>query len=61
MLGIVSINKILHNATTLKDSDQLSVGERIRKSRNSSIGIDFEEPGFFLRVLCEADLGMLVG
>lgn len=55
MLRVVLLNQILHDATGLEKTKCLSVGECVCQSRDSSIGIDFEEPRFFLRVFGDVD------
>lgn len=45
VLGVVTVNKVLHDGTTLEQVDRLAVREGVRQGRNTSIGVDLEEPG----------------
>jgi hypothetical protein len=54
------VNKILHNTPTLKDSNLLAIAESVRDGWNAAVGIDLEEPGFFLGVFGELDFGRFV-
>lgn len=55
MFRVVLLNQVLHDATGLKKTNCSAVGERICQSRDSSIGIDLEEPWFLLRVFGDVD------
>lgn len=54
-------NQVLHNTATLKHPDRLPVLEPIRQSGDPPIGIDLQEPGFFLFVGREVDFVDFVG
>lgn len=60
MLAIIPIDEVLHNAPALENANRLAIGELIRQSRDAAVGIDLQEPGFFLCVLLERDFGHLV-
>jgi len=60
VLSIIPVNKVLHDTAALKHPDSLPVSEPVSKSRDAAVGVDIQEPLFFLRVLGDVDLGVLV-
>lgn len=61
MILVVFIDKVLHDGTTLEEPNGLSVGESVSQGGDPAIGVDFEKPRFFLRVLGDVDFGELIG
>lgn len=61
MLWVVVLDQVLQDATRLEDINLLAIGESIGYGRNTAIGVDLEEPWFFLLVLAELDLLNFVG
>ena len=61
VLGVVTLNEILHDASRLEQVDGLAIGELVGQGRNAAIGVDGEEPVLLLRVLGNIDLLNLVG
>ena len=55
MIFIIVFYEILHDGARLKKSNSFSIRERIREGWNTSIGIDFEEPWFFLDILLDVN------
>lgn len=41
---VVLLSQILKDASGLEETNLLAIGERVRDSGNTSIGIDFQEP-----------------
>lgn len=60
MVLVIAIYKILLDRARFKETDLLSVSESVGDSRNSAIGVDFQEPGLLLLVLGKGELGDLV-
>lgn len=60
VLGIISVDQILHDTPTFKNTNHFPVRESVGKSRDAAIGIDIQEPLFLLRVLGDVDFGMFV-
>lgn len=56
MLRIVAVGEVLQNTAGFEDIDRLAVGKLISYGGNTAIGVDFEEPWFFLFVLTELEL-----
>lgn len=61
MLGIISIDEVLLNATTFEQIDLLPIRECVGQSRNSSIRVYLKKPGFLLGVFGDINLVYLVG
>jgi hypothetical protein len=61
MLGIISVYKILHDASRFEEVDSLPVRKRISESGNAAIGVYSTEPRFLLCVLADVDLVDFVG
>jgi hypothetical protein len=61
VFGIILVNKVLLDASGLKQVDGLAVGECVSQSGDAPIGVDGEEPWLFLLVFGEGDFGVLVG
>lgn len=57
---VIALDQVLHNASRFEDTDCFAVGESIGDGGNAAIGIDLQEPGFFLRVLGHVNAGDLV-
>jgi hypothetical protein len=61
VLGIVLLRKILQDASGFEQVDLLAIRKGVCQSRNTAIGIDFEKPGFLLRVLLQVNFLSLIG
>ena len=44
MVGVIAVDEILHDRTTLEQADGASVGKGVRQGGNASVGVDVEEP-----------------
>ena len=60
MLGVILLDQVLHDGAGFEKADGFAVGEGVCQCRNPSVGIDFEEPWLFLRVLGDVNLVYLV-
>jgi vesicle coat complex subunit len=58
VLGIVAINKVLHDASTLEQSDRLAIRERVGQGGDAAIGVDGEEPRFLLGTVGSVELSV---
>jgi len=56
MIGIVLLNQVLKDTSTLEQADQFAIGEGVREGGDTAVGVDLEEPGFFLGVGFHVDL-----
>lgn len=61
VLGVVALNKVLHDAARFEQVDGFAIGKLVGQSRNAAIGVDGKEPVFLLSVLADIDLLNLVG
>lgn len=59
VLGVISISQVLHDRTTLEDSNGLAIGESVCDGRDTAVGVDLQEPGLFLGVLADLDISHL--
>lgn len=61
VLGVVLLDEILHYAPRFEQSDCLPVVECIGQSGDPSVGVDGEEPGFFLGIVGDVNGVRFVG
>jgi hypothetical protein len=61
VLGVITVNQVLHYAPGLEEVDGLAIREGIGKCWDAAIGVDGAEPWLFLGVLADVDLVGLVG
>jgi hypothetical protein len=51
VLRIIPLDKVLHDAAALKQTDGIAIGEFVCQRGDAAIGVDLQEPRLFLRVL----------
>lgn len=56
MVGIISVDEILHDGAALEQADLLAIGEGVRQGWNTPIGVDVEEPLLLLSAVNAAVL-----
>lgn len=61
MLGVVSVNKILHNAAAFENADFFAVGVSVGQGWDAAVRVDGCEPGRFLLVGGHVDFAGRVG
>lgn len=52
MVLVVAVDEVLQDGARLKDANGLAVGPGVCDGGDAAVGVDFEEPGFFLLILC---------
>ena len=57
---VILIYEVLLNASRLKQINRLAIGESVRQSWDTAIGVDLQEPWLLLRVLRDVNLGYFV-
>ena len=61
VLGVVFGDEVLHYGAGFEKPDGFPVGEGVGEGGDAAVGVDGEEPGFFLGVLRDVDFVDFVG
>lgn len=61
VLRVVSLNKVLHDASRLEKINGFAIREGISQCRDASVRVDCPEPWLLLGVFADVDLLCLVG
>ena len=61
VVRIVLLGEVLEDGAGFEDADLLAVGEGVGDGGDAAVGVDFEEPGFFLGVFGDVDFVGFVG
>ena len=61
MLSVVLLDEVLDDASCFEEADCATVGVCVGQSGDSAVGIDGQEPGFFLGVFRDVYGVSLVG
>lgn len=60
VVGVVLLRKVLEDAAGFEEADLLAIGESVRQGRDTTIGVDLEEPATRQSVLRSQDKAMTV-